>query len=69
MYRVHLAWARFELTTLVVIVTDFTGSCISKYHPLTTMTAQNKIFQLPKSLRHPDPRKPVEYFANMNSVG
>jgi hypothetical protein len=25
-YRVHLAWARFELTTLVVIGTDFIGS-------------------------------------------
>ena len=36
----HLAWARLELTTLVVIVTDFTGSCISKYHP---MTAPNNI--------------------------
>jgi hypothetical protein len=26
LYRVHLAWARFELTMLVVIVTDCIGS-------------------------------------------
>jgi hypothetical protein len=26
---VHLAWARFELTTLVVIATDYLGSCKS----------------------------------------
>jgi hypothetical protein len=26
LYRVHLAWAGFELTTLVVIGTDCTGS-------------------------------------------
>ena len=29
LYRVHLAWAGFELTTLVVIGTDCTGSCKS----------------------------------------
>ena len=29
--------ARFELTTLVVIGTDFTGSCQSNYHIITTM--------------------------------
>jgi hypothetical protein len=27
LYRVHLAINRFELTTLVAIGTDFTGSC------------------------------------------
>jgi hypothetical protein len=26
LYRVHIAWARFKLTTLVVIGTDCTGS-------------------------------------------
>ena len=31
MYRVHLAWAGFELTTLVVIGTDCIGSCNSNY--------------------------------------
>ena len=30
LYRVHLAWAVFELTTLVVIGTDCTGSCKCK---------------------------------------
>jgi uncharacterized membrane protein len=29
LYRVHLAWAGFELTTLVVIYTDCIGSCKS----------------------------------------
>ena len=29
----------FELTTLVVIGTDCTGSCKSNYHTITTMTA------------------------------
>jgi len=39
----HFAWARFELTTLVVIFTDCTDSCKSKYHTITTTTAPNKI--------------------------
>jgi hypothetical protein len=38
LYRVHLAWARFELTTLVVIGTDSIGSCKSNYHIITTTT-------------------------------
>jgi hypothetical protein len=32
----------FELTTLVVIGTDCTGSCKSNYHMITTMTTPNK---------------------------
>ena len=32
-----LPWSRFELTTSVVVGTDFIGSCKSNYH--TTMTA------------------------------
>ena len=39
LYRVHLAWVEFELTTLVVIGTDCIGSYKSKYHTITTMTA------------------------------
>ena len=38
LHRVHLAWARFELTTLVVIGTDCIGSCKSNYHEITTTT-------------------------------
>jgi len=38
LYRVHLAMNGFELTTLVVIGTDCTGSCKSNYHMITTMT-------------------------------
>ena len=34
-YRVHLAWAGSELTTLVVIGTDCTGSYKSNYHTIT----------------------------------
>ena len=33
LYRVHLTWAGFELTTLVVIGTDCTGSYKSNYQP------------------------------------
>ena len=36
LYRLHLAWAGFELTTLVVIWTDCTGSWKSNYHTTTT---------------------------------
>jgi hypothetical protein len=39
LYRVHLARAGFEHTTLVVIGTDYTGSCKCIYHTITTMTA------------------------------
>ena len=42
LYRVHLAWAGFELTTLVMIGTDCTDSCKSNYHTFTTMTATQK---------------------------
>ena len=36
--------AGFELTTLVVIGTDCTGSCKSNYHTITTKTATNIVF-------------------------
>jgi len=40
MYRVHLAWAGFELTTLD---TDSIGSYKSNYHTMTaTMAPQQK---------------------------
>jgi hypothetical protein len=35
LYRVHLAWEGFELTTLVVICTDSIGSCKLNYHTIT----------------------------------
>ena len=35
LYRVHLDWAGFELTTLVVIGTDCIGRCKSNYHAIT----------------------------------
>jgi hypothetical protein len=38
LYRVHLVRVEFELTTLVVIGTDCTGSCKSNYQMITTMT-------------------------------
>jgi hypothetical protein len=41
--RVHLAWAGFELTTLVVIGTDCIGSCKSNYQmTTTTMTPRSE---------------------------
>ena len=39
LYRVHHAWVGFELTTLVVIGTDCTGSWIYNYHTITATTA------------------------------
>ena len=36
LYRVHLAWVRFKLATLVMIGTDCIGSYKSKYHMITT---------------------------------
>ena len=41
LYRVHLAWARFELTMLVVIGTNCIGSYKSSYYTITTTTAPN----------------------------
>jgi len=38
LYRVHLVWTGFELTTLVVIGTDCIGSCKSNYYTITTTT-------------------------------
>jgi hypothetical protein len=39
LYRIHLAWAGFELTMLVVIGTDSIGSYKSNYHTIMTMTS------------------------------
>jgi hypothetical protein len=36
LYQVHLAWAGFALTTLMMIGTDSTSSCKSNYHTITT---------------------------------
>ena len=35
----HIAWAGFELTMLVVIGTDCIGSCENSYHTIMTTTA------------------------------
>ena len=40
-YRYTFPWIGFELTTLVVIGTDCTGSCKSNYHTITTMNNEN----------------------------
>ena len=39
LYRVHIVWAGFELTTLVVVGSDCKGSCKSSYHTIMTTTA------------------------------
>jgi hypothetical protein len=45
MHRVHLAWAGFELTTLVVIGTDCIGRCKSNYYTInTTMSPTEQPF-------------------------
>jgi hypothetical protein len=40
LYRIRLAWAGFELTTLVVIGSDCTGSCKFNSHMITTTTVR-----------------------------
>ena len=42
LFRVHLAWAGFELTTLMVIGTYCIGSYKSNYFSMTTMMAHRK---------------------------
>ena len=39
-YWVHLVWAGFKLTTLVLIGTDCIGSNKSNYHAITTAVLQ-----------------------------
>jgi hypothetical protein len=39
LYRVHLVWAGFELTTLVGIGTDYICSYKSNYYTIMTTTA------------------------------
>ena len=43
LYRVHLAWAGFKLTTLVVTGTDCICSHKSNYHTITTMTTPTEV--------------------------
>jgi len=45
LYQVHLAWAEFELTTLVVIGTGSIGSYKSNYQTITTTTAPVHMFK------------------------
>ena len=40
LYRVHIVWARFEIkTTLMVIGTNFIGSCKYNYYAITPTTS------------------------------
>ena len=50
LYRVHLVWAGFKLTTLVVIGTDCIGSCKSNYHTIKTASLILKWWLMPSSL-------------------
>jgi len=43
LYRVHLHWAGLELTTLVVIDTDYMHSYKSNYNTITTTVAPSNI--------------------------
>ena len=45
LYRVHLAWAGFELTTLVAIDTDCTCSYKSNYNKITATMAKRATVQ------------------------
>jgi hypothetical protein len=48
LYQVHLAWAGFELTILVVIGTDCIGSCKSNYHTIKITTVPTTLVELYK---------------------
>jgi hypothetical protein len=50
LYQVHLAWAGFELTILVVIDTDCIGSYKPNYHTITATTAPSPDLGLPLRL-------------------
>ena len=43
LYHIMLTWTGFEITTLVVIGTDCTGSCKSNYHTIMTTIAPTDI--------------------------
>ena len=43
LHGIHLAWAGFELTMLVVIDTDYKGSCESNCHTITTQIPKGVI--------------------------
>ena len=46
LYRVHLAWVRFELTNLVVIGNYCIGSCKSNYHTITTIVTEISLVEV-----------------------
>ena len=46
LYRVHLAWAMFKITTLMVIGTGCIANHKSNYHTITSTTAPKKIISL-----------------------
>ena len=52
LYRVHLVRAGFELATLVVISTDFTGSWKVNYHVITTPTVPNNKWTIQRNWQH-----------------
>jgi hypothetical protein len=53
MYRVHLTWARFEVTSSVAIGTDCIGSCKFNYHTINNHTGPPlKIYDWYHSLCH-----------------
>ena len=52
LYRVHLAWAGFKLTTSVVIATDCT-SCKSNYHAITTTMSPELHVSVIRSIKKP----------------
>jgi hypothetical protein len=47
LYRVHLAWAMFEITTLVVIGIGCIANYKSNYHTITSTTAPKKHYYTP----------------------
>ena len=50
LYWVNLAWAGFELTTLVVIKIDCIGSYKPNYHTIKTTTAEHALYHSIKTI-------------------
>ena len=62
LYRVHLPWAGFELTSLVVIGTDGICSCKPNYHTITATTVPKKVEKYPWYIRSVNTNLLISFF-------
>ena len=67
LYLVHLSWTGFELTTIVVIGTDYMGSCKYNYHTIMTTTAHNGIGQI-RNYRYLNIRAVIQFCSLLQTL-